>query len=80
MSTSRLHPDHHPSTSAQFVAGLTDFGPGRSKLFWQTAPTSTLKVPSPWVPRTPDVTEGSGGHLGNALHLTELVRSQPASS
>jgi hypothetical protein len=34
MSTIRLH-QTTTSTPEQVIAGLTDFGPGRSKLFWQ---------------------------------------------
>ena len=32
MSTIRLH-ENTTSTPEQFIAGLTDFGPGRSKVF-----------------------------------------------
>jgi hypothetical protein len=35
MSTIHLHPT--TSTPEQYVAGLTDFGPGRSKLFANSA-------------------------------------------
>jgi len=52
----------HQTTTAtpeQYVAGLTDFGPGRAKLFGNSA-DSYLKVHS--LGRTEaDVTEGSGG-------------------
>jgi hypothetical protein len=47
------------STPEQFVAGLTDFGPGRSKLFPNSA-DSYLRVHH-WGPHDADVTEGSGG-------------------
>jgi hypothetical protein len=47
------------ATPEQFVAGLTDFGPGRSKLFGNSA-DEYLKVHSQG-PREADVTEGSGG-------------------
>jgi hypothetical protein len=47
------------STPDQFVAGLTDFGPGRSKLFPNSA-DSYLRVHH-WGPHEADVTEGSGG-------------------
>ena len=47
------------STPEQFVAGLTDFGPGRSKVFAKSA-DSYLKVHREG-PRQADVTEGSGG-------------------
>jgi hypothetical protein len=57
---SKIH--FHQTTTAtpeQYVAGLTDFGPGRAKLFGNSA-DSDLKVHS--VGRTEaDVTEGSGG-------------------
>src|ERR1700742_1702176 len=46
-------------TPEQYVAGLTDFGPGREKVFSNSA-DSYLKVH--WRGRTEaDVTEGSGG-------------------
>src|SRR3954451_11155314 len=47
------------STPEQFVAGLTDFGPGRRKLFANSA-DSSLKVHSQ-SPGHADVTEGSAG-------------------
>jgi hypothetical protein len=47
------------STPEQFVAGLTDFGPGRSKLFGNSA-DEYLKVHHRG-PRDADVTEGSSG-------------------
>jgi hypothetical protein len=47
------------STPEQFVAGLTDFGPGRSKLFGNSA-DDYLKVHDQG-PTEADVTEGSGG-------------------
>jgi hypothetical protein len=47
------------STPEQFVAGLTDFGPGRSKLFGRSA-DEYLKVHDQG-PDEADVTEGSGG-------------------
>ena len=54
--------DFHQTTTAtpeQYVAGLTDFGPGRAELFGNSA-DSYLKVHS--IGRTEaDVTEGSGG-------------------
>ena len=45
MSTIHLH-QTTSSTPEQYVAGLTDFGPGRSKLF-VTAPTSTSRCTQP---------------------------------
>jgi hypothetical protein len=52
---------HEATTSSpeQFIAGLTDFGPGRSEIFKNSA-DSYLTVYSKG-PRQADVTEGSGG-------------------
>jgi hypothetical protein len=61
------------STPEQFVAGLTDFGPGRSKVFGNSA-DEYLKVHHQGRVEA-DVTEGSGGHLGTPA--LRLVRSQP---
>ncbi len=47
------------ATPEQFLAGLTDFGPGRSKLFGNSA-DEYLKVHDQG-PRQADVTEGSRG-------------------
>jgi hypothetical protein len=47
------------ATPEQYIAGLTDFGPGRSKLFGNSA-DDQLKVHSQ-SDRHADVTEGSGG-------------------
>jgi hypothetical protein len=58
MSTIHLHRTT-TLTPEQYVAGLTDFGPGRSKLFGNSA-DKYMKVHS--LGRTQaDVTEGSGG-------------------
>jgi hypothetical protein len=58
MSTIHLH-QTTTLTPAQYIAGLTDFGPGRSKLFGNSA-DEYLKVHQ--LNRTQaDVTEGSGG-------------------
>ena len=46
-------------TPEQYIAGLTDFGPGRSKLFGNSA-DDYLKVHDQG-PTYADVTEGSGG-------------------
>ena len=64
MSTIRLH-QTTTSTPEQFVAGLTDFGPGRSKLFGNSA-DEYLKVHDQG-PSQADVTEGSGG-IWERLH------------
>ena len=47
------------STPEQFVAGLTDFGPGRSKLFGNSADNYLEGARAG--PGQADVTEGSGG-------------------
>ena len=52
-------------TPEQYVAGLTDFGPGRSKLFGNSA-DEYLKVHDRGSPQA-DVTEGSGG-IWERLH------------
>ena len=64
MSTIHLH-QSTTSTPAQFIAGLTDFGPGRSKLFGNSA-DEYLKVHSRG-PTEADVTEGSKG-IWERLH------------
>ena len=58
MATLHLH-ETTTSTPEQFVAGLTDFGPGRSKLFGRSA-DGYLDVHDQG-PDHADVTEGSGG-------------------
>ena len=58
----------HATTTAtpeEFIAGLTDFGPGRSKLFGNSA-DNYLKVHSK-AATDADVTEGSGG-IWERLH------------
>ena len=64
MSTIHLH-QTTTSTPEQYVAGLTDFGPGRSKLFGNSA-DEYLKVHSRGASEA-DVTEGSGG-IWERLH------------
>jgi hypothetical protein len=64
MSTIRFH-QNMASTPEQFIAGLTDFGPGRSKLFGNSA-DEYLKVHRRG-PSDADVTEGSGG-IWERLH------------
>jgi hypothetical protein len=64
MSTIHLHRTT-TSTPEQYIAGLTDFGPGRSKLFTNSADTY-LKVHQS-APSQADVTEGSGG-IWERLH------------
>jgi hypothetical protein len=64
MSTIRLH-QTTTLTPEQYIAGLTDFGPGRSKLFGNSA-DQYLKVHR-WSPPEADVTEGSGG-IWERLH------------
>jgi hypothetical protein len=64
MSTIRLHVTT-TSTPEQFIAGLTDFGPGRAKLFGNSA-DGYLKVHSLGASEA-DVTEGSNG-IWERLH------------
>jgi hypothetical protein len=64
MSTIHLH-QTTTSTPEQFVAGLTDFGPGRAKLFPNSA-DEYLKVHHHGRSEA-DVTEGSGG-IWERLH------------
>ena len=72
----------HATTTAtpeQYVAGLTDFGPGRAELFANSA-DSYLKVHSVGVAEA-DVTEGSGG-VWERLHYDwsdpdRVVRPRP---
>ena len=64
MSTIHLH-QISTSTPEQYVAGLIDFGPGRSKLFGNSA-DEYLKVHHRG-DREADVTEGSGG-IWERLH------------
>src|SRR6185312_8828872 len=64
MSSIHLH-QTTTSTPEQYVAGLTDFGPGRSKLFGNSA-DDYLKVHGQG-PGQADVTEGSGG-IWERLH------------
>jgi hypothetical protein len=58
MSTIHIH-QTTSATPEQFIAGLTDFGPGRSKLFPNSA-DDYLEVHDRG-PAEADVTEGSGG-------------------
>ncbi len=64
MATIHIH-ETTTSTPEQFVAGLTDFGPGRSKLFPNSA-DERLEVHDQG-PGQADVTEGSGG-IWERLH------------
>ena len=64
MSTIHMH-QTMTTTPEQFIAGLTDFGPGRSKLFGNSA-DEYLKVHRRG-PSEADVTEGSGG-IWERLH------------
>jgi len=64
MSTIHLH-QTTTATPEQYVAGLTDFGPGRSKLFGNSA-DEYLKVHDRGRSQA-DVTEGSGG-IWERLH------------
>ena len=64
MSTIHLH-QTTTLTPEQYTAGLTDFGPGRAKLFGNSA-DEYLKVHHRG-PSEADVTEGSGG-IWERLH------------
>jgi len=64
MSTIHFH-QTTTVTPEQFIAGLTDFGPGRSKLFGNSD-DECLEVHHRG-PRDADVTEGSGG-IWERLH------------
>ena len=64
MSTIHLH-QTTTSTPEQFLAALIDFGPGRSKMFGNSA-DEYLKVHHRG-PSDADVTEGSGG-IWERLH------------
>lgn len=64
MATIHLH-QTSTATPEQFIAGLTDFGPGRSKLFGNSA-DEYLKVHAQG-PHEADVTEGSSG-IWERLH------------
>ena len=64
MSTIHLH-QTTTLTAEQYIAGLTDFGPGRAKLFGNSA-DEYLKVHSQSDSQA-DVTEGSGG-IWERLH------------
>ena len=64
MSTIHLHRST-TATAEQYLAGLTDFGPGRSKIFGNSA-DDYLKVHHRG-PSEADVTEGSGG-IWERLH------------
>ena len=64
MSTIHLH-QTTTSTPEQYVAGLTDFGPGRSKLFGNSA--DEYLIVHHLGGSQADVTEGSGG-IWERLH------------
>jgi hypothetical protein len=64
MATIHLH-QTTTATPEQFLAGITDFGPGRSKIFPNSA-DGYLKVHSQG-PTQADVTEGSNG-IWERLH------------
>jgi hypothetical protein len=81
MSTVHLH-QRTTLTPEQYIAGLTDFGPGRSKLFGNSA-DEYLKVHSQNRTQA-DVTEGSGG-IWERLHYdwsdpNHVVLTKPLST
>ena len=59
MSTIKMHTTT-TATPEQYIAALTDFGPGRSKIFVNSV-DSELKVHERWANHA-DVTEGAGGY------------------
>src|SRR5262245_37780431 len=59
MSTIKMHATT-TATPEQYIAALTDIGPGRSKIFVNSV-DSELKVHRQW-PNHADVTEGAGGY------------------
>ena len=59
MSTIKMHATT-TATAEQYIAALTDFGPGRSKIFVNSV-DSELKVHERWANHA-DVTEGAGGY------------------
>jgi hypothetical protein len=59
MSTIKMH-ETTTATPEQYIAALTDFGPGRSKIFVNSV-DSELKVHKQWTNHA-DVTEGAGGY------------------
>ena len=73
MPTIHLH-EMTTATPEQIVAALTDFGPGRSKIFENSA-DDELKVHYQG-PNHADVTEGGRG-TSERLPPRRLVRSQP---
>lgn len=73
MPTIHLH-EMTTATPEQIVAALTDFGPGRSKIFENSA-DDELKVHDQG-PNHADVTEGGRG-TWERLPPLRLVRSQP---
>ncbi len=82
MTQTEIHLHHTTTlTPEQYVAGLTDFGPGRSKLFGNSA-DEYLKVHHLGQSEA-DVTEGSGGIStdsnlwGGASGHTYTFRRQP---
>lgn len=70
MSTIHMH-QTTTSTPEQFLAALIDFGPGRSKIFGNSA-DDYLKVHRRG-PSDADVTEGSGG---GAAGRATFIRSR----
>ena len=74
MATIRLH-QRTTATPGQFLAGLTDFGPGRSKIFPDSA-DGYLKAHDQG-PGQADVSEGSGGvkAIGGRKHQPGQARS-----
>jgi hypothetical protein len=72
LSTIHLH-GTTTSTPEEFLTALTDFGPGRSKLFGRSA-DEYLMVHRRG-PADADVTEGSGG-IWERLHYNDFISEE----
>ena len=72
MSTIHMH-QTTTLTPEQYIAGLTDFGPGRGKLLGNST-DEYMKVHSRGA-KEADVTEGSSGASGNACTTTGQTRT-----
>ena len=70
MATLHFH-ENTTATPEQLVAGVTDFGPGRSELF-QNSAAGYLKVHSKGATEA-DITEGSTG-IRERLHCYRAVK------
>ena len=77
MATIRFH-QTTTATPEQFIAGLTDFGPGRSKLFKNSADgTSRCTVRAPSRPMSPRARAASGNACTTTGRIRTTSRSRP---